>query len=210
MRNTPTLVFGHFSIPTPARLSFLRPAVFAACALAWLVLACFIWAKDFLLVGTAAPGLAPTEVLLTVQSMVLWGAFSPFILTAAQLFEFEPGRRMRAFAAHLGCALLLAAIDVACDLLIALFTHLENSTFSHLYYREIFINVFSYTVVAAIGYALVYYHRLSASHVASLELQRELAVARLDALARTFQPHFLFNALNTVAALVRLKEERRA
>jgi LytS/YehU family sensor histidine kinase len=34
--------------------------------------------------------------------------------------------------------------------------------------------------------------------------------ARLDSLARTLQPHFLFNALNSVAALVRLKENPRA
>jgi two-component system LytT family sensor kinase len=35
-------------------------------------------------------------------------------------------------------------------------------------------------------------------------------MARLDALARTLQPHFLFNALNSVAALVRLGEGKRA
>ena len=43
-----------------------------------------------------------------------------------------------------------------------------------------------------------------------LELQRELTQTRLDVLARTLQPHFLFNALNTVTALVRLAENRRA
>jgi LytS/YehU family sensor histidine kinase len=43
-----------------------------------------------------------------------------------------------------------------------------------------------------------------------LRLQRELMQTRLDVLARTLQPHFLFNALNTVTALVRLAENRRA
>ena len=41
-------------------------------------------------------------------------------------------------------------------------------------------------------------------------MQRELTQTRLDVLARTLQPHFLFNALNTVTALVRLAENRRA
>ena len=57
---------------------------------------------------------------------------------------------------------------------------------------------------------LVYQWRLNASRESSLALQRELAHARLDSLARTLQPHFLFNALNSVTALVRLEENKRA
>jgi LytS/YehU family sensor histidine kinase len=72
------------------------------------------------------------------------------------------------------------------------------------------MNVFSYICVAAVGYALVYHQRLADSRLGEAELQRELAQARLDALARTLQPHFLFNALNSVAALVRLNENPRA
>src|SRR6476469_6984561 len=70
--------------------------------------------------------------------------------------------------------------------------------------------MFAYLGGEGIGYALVYYRRLAESHLGTLELQRELAQARLDVLARTLQPHFLFNALNTVTALVRLNENKRA
>ncbi|HEU4590423.1 MAG TPA: histidine kinase [Steroidobacteraceae bacterium] len=192
------------------RFGFLRPTVFAACTAAWLALAAFLWLRDVLMVGSSARGLEIHEVLLTIQSMLMWGAFSPFILTTAELFEFEAGRRLRALALHGVCALVVSAIDVAIDMLISAFTHLESGSFNSRFYREVLVNVFSYAIIAAIGYALVYQRRLAASRLGALQLQRELAMARLDALARTLQPHFLFNALNSVAALVRLGEGKRA
>ncbi len=56
-------------------------------------------------------------------------------------------------------------------------------------------NLFMYWLVTAAAHA-VYYAR------ASRLRERQLAEARLHALASQLQPHFLFNALNTVAALV--------
>ena len=88
--------------------------------------------------------------------------------------------------------------------------HLEEGSFAQRFYREVLVNIFSYAIVVSVGYALVYQRRLETSRLGTLELQRELAQARLDVLARTLQPHFLFNALNTVTALVRLNENRRA
>jgi hypothetical protein len=193
-----------------ARLGFLRPRFFVLFTAAWLALACFLWMRDFLMLGTQARGLSPSEVLLTIQSMVMWGLFSPFILTAAELLEFEPGKRLRAIFLHVACALALSAFDVALDMVMTAIHHLEEGSFAWRFYREVLVNIFSYAIVASIGYALVYQRRLAASRLGTLELQRELAQARLDVLARTLQPHFLFNALNTVAALVRLNENKRA
>ncbi len=42
-----------------------------------------------------------------------------------------------------------------------------------------------------------------ANRMAEIELRHSLAVAQLDALKMKLQPHFLFNALNSIAALVR-------
>lgn len=192
------------------RCHFLSPAAFAVSTAAWMSIALFVWTRDFVLVGADARGLQPSALILMTQSMVLWGLFSPFILVAAQRLEFERGRRLRALAWHGLFALALAALDVLADLVISEFTHLEEGTFAKRFYGEVFINCFSYVAVAAIGYALVYQQRLAASRMGALELQRELVQARLDVLARTLQPHFLFNAMNTVAALVRLAENKRA
>jgi two-component system, LytTR family, sensor kinase len=189
---------------------FLTPAVFTTCIVAWMSVACFVWARDLMMVGWSAPSFARDEVITTLQSMLLWGLFSPFILIASQRLEFERGRKLRALVIHGLLAIALSAFDALCDLLISLVTGLDERTFQRRFYSEVFINVFSYMAVAGIGYALVYQWRLAASRVSALELQRELAQARLDSLARTLQPHFLFNALNSVAALIRLQENQRA
>ena len=189
---------------------FLTPAVFFICIVAWMAVACFVWARDLVLIGWDSPALEPRTMILSTQSMVLWGLFSPFILVAAQRLEFERGRKLRAIALHGVFALALAAVDVLCDAFINLFTGLDPDTFGKRFYSEVFINTFSYALVAGIGYAMVYQWRLAASRENSQPQQRELAQARLDSIARTVQPHFLFNALNSVAALVRLEENKRA
>jgi len=198
------------SAALPWRRGFLTPTTFAVAIAAWIAVAAIVWARDLITVGPGVASLAPREIVLTIQSMVMWGLFTPFILTASQLLEYERGRRLRAFALHFVFALFLCAVDVSLDLVINRFTHLDKGSFGQRYYYELFINMFAYLGVAGIGYALVYYRRLAESHLVELELQRELTQTRLDVLARTLQPHFLFNALNTVTALVRLAENRRA
>jgi sensor histidine kinase YesM len=71
-------------------------------------------------------------------------------------------------------------------------------------------NFFLYVVIATATYAIIAFRdkkKLEAdrSHVSKL-----LAEARLELLTRQLQPHFLFNALNTIAGLVRKKENEEA
>jgi len=190
--------------------SFLTPVTFATAIAGWMAVPVFIWTRDFLFVGLAARSFTATEVILTLQNMVVWGVFTPFIFEAAQRLEFERGKRLRAIAWHLVFALFVSVVDVALALFLSLFTHLEKFSFGPKFSQSVFINTFSYLLLAGIGYALVFQRRLVASRLGSVDLQRQLVQTRLDVLARTLQPHFLFNALNTVAALVRLAENKRA
>jgi two-component system, LytTR family, sensor kinase len=198
--------------PAAARAShtFLTPRVFAVCQAAWWMVAFFVMARDWLLVGPHALGLTPTWLILTAQSIVLWGLMSPFFLEAARRLDFERGRRLFAVTMHIAFAVLATLIDVAVDMGMNLIHHLDEDSFTKQLYAQVFINTFSYVAIAGLGYAVTYYRRLADSRVNAAELSRELAQTRLDVLARTLQPHFLFNALNTVAALVRLNENRNA
>src|SRR5207244_11627554 len=56
--------------------------------------------------------------------------------------------------------------------------------------------VWLYAIVAGFSYAILTQRRF-------LQAEKSLAVARLDALRSRLHPHFLFNALHTVGALVR-------
>ncbi|MEO8620501.1 MAG: histidine kinase, partial [bacterium] len=59
-----------------------------------------------------------------------------------------------------------------------------------------------YLGVVAAGFARAYSLRYRARHEQTNILERQLAEARLDALRRQLDPHFLFNTLNAVASLV--------
>jgi signal transduction histidine kinase len=63
-----------------------------------------------------------------------------------------------------------------------------------------------YASIMAIGYALDSRERLAVQETETAHLNELLTRAQLDALRRQIEPHFLFNTLNNVAALIR--EER--
>jgi signal transduction histidine kinase len=60
-----------------------------------------------------------------------------------------------------------------------------------------------YTAIAGTGAALALHERFRDRQIAAAKLEAELSAARLDALRRQLQPHFLFNSLHSIASLAR-------
>lgn len=57
-------------------------------------------------------------------------------------------------------------------------------------------------LIVGVGHALVYAQRSRARESQAKALQEQLTQARLDALSAQLNPHFLFNALNSIAEMV--------
>ena len=72
------------------------------------------------------------------------------------------------------------------------------------------IDLFAYGLLIALGGALWTHRRAQELEVRESRLETELAHAQLHALRLEIEPHFLFNTLNAITALVRLKENSRA
>ena len=72
------------------------------------------------------------------------------------------------------------------------------------------IDLFAYGLLIALGGALWTHRRAQQLEVRESRLETELAHAQLHALRLEIEPHFLFNTLNAITALVRLKENSRA
>ena len=68
---------------------------------------------------------------------------------------------------------------------------------------NIYINLLTYAVVVGLISAARAYRALKDEQVAGARLQGQLAQAQASALRAQLQPHFLFNTLNAVSALVR-------
>ena len=97
------------------------------------------------------------------------------------------------FAATLAVILFRAVAVVALNDVVGWYRELP--AFGSVFVTSIQNNLFMYMMVTAAAHA-VYYARNSRLR------ERQLAHARLHTLAAQLQPHFLFNALNTVASLV--------
>ncbi len=72
------------------------------------------------------------------------------------------------------------------------------------------IDLLIYCLGAAISYGLAGYREARRAELRESRLETELARAQLDTLRLQIQPHFLFNTLNSIAALVRRKSNGRA
>jgi hypothetical protein len=70
--------------------------------------------------------------------------------------------------------------------------------------------LFFYGAVTGTAYSYYYYKNVREKESQMLKMERQLSEAKLEALRMQLNPHFLFNALNSVSMLVRKKENMAA
>jgi LytS/YehU family sensor histidine kinase len=116
----------------------------------------------------------------------------------------------------LGIALTLAQAVIAAQMTVWLhpFTPVAVYNFSQAWrisWRQSFaIDPLVYGLLIIGGSALAAYDRARRLELRESHLESELTRAQLDALHLEIQPHFLFNTLNSIAALIRAKNDRGA
>lgn len=72
----------------------------------------------------------------------------------------------------------------------------------HVLVASLLNNFLTAWLIIGVAHALLYHRRARERELQSLELESKLVVARLQALQNQLNPHFLFNALNSVSELV--------
>jgi two-component system LytT family sensor kinase len=135
--------------------------------------------------------------------------FFPISIVLERRFPLDRGRWRRNWLPHVGG---LVVYSIAHTTLIAalravlfpLFGHgsYDYGIMSVRYFMEASQDLFSYATFVGVLTLLRVQMRLSEREVRAAELERDAANARLEALSLRLQPHFLFNALNTISAAV--------
>jgi two-component system LytT family sensor kinase len=108
------------------------------------------------------------------------------------------------------CAAIAAAYSAWTSLLeLAFNPYLDNSRpgFPALWFHEFsnasLSSLVLYGGILIVSYALRSRERLAFEQTETARLNEQLSQAQLDALRRQIEPHFLFNTLNSIAAMVR-------
>jgi signal transduction histidine kinase len=135
-----------------------------------------------------------------------WAALTPVILRFARHFHWDWEKRWRLLIAHLGCAAVIAPLQVllytGSKFLLAFGFGATPSSPRLVLALLSFLNIPVYFAIVALYNAFAYYQMYHRERSATSELRARLAEAELAALRMQLQPHFLFNTLNAISVLM--------
>ncbi|MDQ2936897.1 MAG: histidine kinase, partial [Acidobacteriota bacterium] len=139
----------------------------------------------------------------------LWALATPLVLFAAAKLPIERNNWIRSSLLHIPISIVLSGILTALG-------HVFNwlywglsmgRPFSFERMGRFVVANFSegigiYLLIALTGYAFSYYRRFREGQVKTLQLEAQLSHAQLQALKMQLHPHFLFNTLHSISALL--------
>jgi len=150
----------------------------------------------------------PRALLWQVAAWSVWGLWSQVILTLVDRVRLGAGRLRRWLAVHGACMILACTFNL---LIMAWLDQLFESGAQVRSYgfalrmvivRHLEFQVVLYWAVLGAAYMVEYVRRYRERDRAAVQLEQKLALTQLDALRQQLNPHFLFNALNSVTELM--------
>ena len=140
----------------------------------------------------------------------LWGIFCPFIITLAQKHPKNSSGWLAKVKFHIPVGILISLVYSAIysylryaigELVEEEFLWSFSKNFmNRLYYIQ--IPVMMYCSIVGLTYAVNYYQQFRDEALKAAEIQQKLAQAELLVLKKQLHPHFLFNTLHAISALM--------
>lgn len=191
-----------YRLRQPTRLLF---------AVVWIVPSTLA-ATQLILVGDASGTHYSLGTALVWQgsAWMLWGIWSQLILTLVDRVKLDSARALPWLAVHIGGTVVVCAVNV---LAIAWLDHIFGAVGQVTSYafavRMVLVNhldiqVVLYWAVLGAAYMVEFVRRYRERDRIAAELEQKLARTQLEALRMQLNPHFLFNALNSVAELMEM------
>jgi hypothetical protein len=169
----------------------------------------------YLELETNESGIISKTIAENASFWVFWAILSPFILILSRRFSFERGRLSKSLLIHTLVGIVWAILVQGLHLLLLIILRdLAIHDGENLYrpYRDwvasLLPNMLIYWVILTINLIFFYYERYQNEMLKASKLDAQLSNARLQALKMQLHPHFLFNTLHSITALV-LKNENR-
>ncbi len=145
-----------------------------------------------------------------------WAIHAPIIFILSRRFSFERRRLTKSLLIYFSVGIVWVMLVQGLPLLLVPFLN-DSAGYNSELFQYMSINWFGsnflpnmlvYWLVLSIGLISSYYERYQKETVKASQLDAQLSNARLRALQMQLHPHFLFNTLHSISALV-LKNENR-
>jgi len=147
----------------------------------------------------------PWQVALRPAALesTLWALTTIAIFGLARWFPLDRGRVLRGIAVHVVAAVVIGLARAGLMLALSWYwPWIRVRAFGPQFWGTSSQNVLYYALLLGIAHLVLYYRRYRERELAAEQLARGLTEARLQALKMQLQPHFLFNTLNAISALI--------
>jgi two-component system LytT family sensor kinase len=137
-----------------------------------------------------------------------WGLLTPLIVTVDRHLPFSSRQVARRVAAHLALGPAFTVVYVylsacvAAALGTAAWSRVANTGLFDEALHEMFWSMLVYSLIVGVWQAYRYQQRYVSAELRMERLERNFSDARLNSLRMQLDPHFLFNALNTISSQV--------
>ena len=151
----------------------------------------------------------PMLLALNVTYWYAWAVLVPGMLWMARRFRFERHTWRRAAAAHIPAVIVVTALHavLTVSLRMPILTAFGREAswwpaFEELFFLNFDWEMMTYWAVVGVSHALDFHRESQEQALTAAQLQTRLAEASLQSLQRQLHPHFLFNTLHTISALI--------
>jgi two-component system LytT family sensor kinase len=179
--------------------------------LKWLALSVVFWTAIALVF--ALPQLGQNSHLQKTLVSALahwwaWGILVPGILALDQILPFSAQRFVPRLVTHLFLGpfvtIVYCYVETALKAMfgVGAWSRLSGTAVITEALKEMFWSMLIYCLIVGVWEAYLYHQRYVSAELQMERLQRNFSEARLNALRMQLDPHFLFNALNTVSSQV--------
>jgi len=196
-------------LPAPARYRYgLRwPHVFAVATILAAVSSLLAW--QFTLELGKPTTHWKSLVILNATYWYVWAIFTPAIVWLSQHFRFERKGLVRAILIHLPSVALFSLAHIAAMATARWWLAVaDGRAFAWVteFWKAALLNfdweMMTYWAIAGLSHAVLYYRESRDRAVRASQLETRLIAAQMAALRQQLQPHFLFNTLHAISALM--------
>jgi two-component system, LytTR family, sensor kinase len=142
-----------------------------------------------------------------LEDALVWALFTPMVFAASRKLPLQRENWFKPLLVHIPLGLVFACLGALWTILLHLaipWGRAQTDEPFRVAVTSMFVsNIPRYFLFFAICTGVTYYQKYRDRELRSSQLETQLARAQLQALKMQLEPHFLFNVLNSIAALTR-------